>query len=53
MSKHPGDRNKGGTWRKKRADAGVQARAIRGRFKSQGRRFSDSTDLVREDRDAG
>lgn len=46
-------RNKDGTWRKKRSDAGVRARGIRARFRSQDRRFSDSVDVVREDRDAG
>ena len=46
-------RNKDGTWRKKRSDASVRAREIRVRFRSQGRRFSDSVDVVREDRDAG
>lgn len=46
-------RNKDDTWRKKRSDAGVRARGIRARFRSQGRRFSDSVDVVREDRDAG
>lgn len=46
-------RNKDGAWRKKRSDAGVRARGIRARFRSQGRRFSDSVDVVREDRDAG
>jgi len=46
-------RNKDGTWRKKRSDAGVRAREIRARFRSQGRRFCDSVDVVREDRDAG
>lgn len=46
-------RNKDGTWRKKRADAGERARKIRARFRIQGRRFSDSVELVREDRDAG
>jgi len=46
-------RNKDGTWRKKRSDAGIRARGIRARFRRQGRRFSDSVDVVREDRDAG
>ena len=46
-------RNKDSTWRKKRSDAGVRAREIRTRFRSQGCRFSDSVDVVREDRDAG
>ena len=34
-------------------DPVAQAREIRGRFRAQGRRFSDSADIVREDRDAG
>jgi hypothetical protein len=46
-------RNKDGTWRKKRSDAGVRTRGIRARFRSQRRRFSDSVDVVREHRDAG
>jgi hypothetical protein len=46
-------RNKDGTWCKERSDAGVRARGIRARFSSQGRHFSDSVDVVREDRDAG
>jgi len=44
-------RNKDGAWRKKRSDA--RAREIRARFRSQGRHFSDSVDVIREDRDAG
>lgn len=47
------DRNKDGAWRKKLADAGERAREIRARFRNGGRRFSDSAELVREDRDAG
>ena len=46
-------RNKDSTWRKNRSDTAVRAREIRTRFRSQGRRFSDSVDVVREDRDAG
>ncbi len=45
---------KTGRWSKKRSDAKVassRAREIRGRFRAQGRHFSDSADLVREDRD--
>ncbi len=34
-------------------DPSTQAREIRGRFRAQGRRFSDSAEIVREDRDAG
>ena len=34
-------------------DPGTQAREIRSRFRAQGRYFSDSADIVREDRDAG
>lgn len=51
--KHPSNRNKDGSWREKRSDAGARAREIRARFRSQGRRFSDSAELVREDRDTG
>lgn len=31
----------------------VRAREIRDRFRAAGRRFSDSSEIVREDRDAG
>ena len=34
-------------------DPGVRAREIRERFRAAGRRFSDSSEIVREDRDAG
>lgn len=34
-------------------DPVTQAREIRGKFRAQGRRFSDSAEIVREDRDAG
>lgn len=44
--------NDGGAWRAKRGDANDRARAVRNRFRSQGRRFSDSVDLIREDRDS-
>jgi hypothetical protein len=47
------DHNRNGAWRKKRADAGARACEIQVRFRSQGRSFSDSAELVREDRDAG
>lgn len=33
-------------------DPGTRAREIRGRFRAAGRRFSDSAEIVREDRDA-
>lgn len=49
----PRSRNKDGSWRKKRSDAGSRAQSIRDRFKSQGRHFRDSASVVREDRDAG
>jgi hypothetical protein len=52
---YKGRSDKTGRWRKKRSDAvkaSVRAREIRGRFRAQGRHFSDSADLVREDRDA-
>ncbi len=34
-------------------DPSMRAREIRGRFRAAGRRFSDSSEIVREDRDAG
>ena len=34
-------------------DPSVRAREIRGRFRAARRRFSDSSEIVREDRDAG
>lgn len=34
-------------------DPSTRAREIRGRFRAAGRRFSDSSEIVREDRDAG
>jgi hypothetical protein len=34
-------------------DPSAQAREIRSRFRAQGRRFSDSSEIVREDRDTG
>ena len=33
-------------------DPSTRAREIRGRFRATGRRFSDSSEIVREDRDA-
>ena len=33
-------------------DPSKRAREIRGRFRAAGRRFSDSADIVREDRDS-
>lgn len=34
-------------------DPSIRAREIRARFRTAGRRFSDSSEIVREDRDAG
>lgn len=46
-------RNKNDSWRKKRSDAtpSQRARAIKERLREQGRVFSDSTEIIRADRE--
>lgn len=58
MGKQPRSKDKGGSWRKKRSDAGTgvisksgsRAPQIHARLSKQGRRFSDSVEITRSDR---
>ncbi len=58
MGKRPRSKSKDGSWRKKRSDArtgvisksGSRAPQIYARLSKQGRRFSDSVEITRSDR---
>lgn len=41
------------SWRKVHSDAGGRARAIKAKLRREDKTFSDSTEIVRADRDGG